>query len=292
MKVTIDSNSGFCFGVVNAIKAADIELEKSGHLYCLGDIVHNTIEVARLKIKGLEIIDYDKFKNLKNCKVLIRAHGEPPETYEIAKKNNIELIDTSCVVVKKLQNKIKDNFEKMKKAGGQIVIYGKKDHPEVIGLAGQTEYKAIIIESIENIDKIDFTKPVRLYAQTTKSVMEFKKISSNIQNRMKLANDGKQIDFITVDSICRQVANRAPKLKEFSQNNDVIIFVSDKKSSNGEFLYKVCKEANPNSHFVSEVADIKKEWFEDFNTVGVCGATSTPFWLMEEISKCFYRNLL
>ncbi len=285
MIVTIDTGSGFCFGVVNAIKAADIELEKSGYLYCLGDIVHNTIEVARLKTKGLEIIDYKKFKNLKNCKVLIRAHGEPPETYEMAKKNNIKLIDASCVVVKKLQNKIKDDFEKMKTEGGQIVIYGKKDHPEVIGLAGQTEYKAIVVESIENIDKIDFTKPVRLYAQTTKSVKEFKKISSNIQNRMKSANKGKQIYFIAIDSICRQVSNRAPKLKEFSQNNDVIIFVTDKKSSNGKFLYKVCKEANPNSHFVSEVADIKKEWFKGFKTIGLCGATSTPLWLMEEISK-------
>ena len=292
MKVTIETGSGFCFGVVSAIKAADIELEKSGHLYCLGDIVHNTNEVNRLKTKGLEIIDYDKFKNLKNCNVLIRAHGEPPETYEMAKKNNVKLIDASCVVVKKLQNKIKNNFKKMEIAGGQIVIYGKKDHPEVIGLAGQTEYKAIIIESIENIDKIDFSKPVRLYAQTTKSVKEFKKIITNIQNRMRIANKETQIDFVAVDSICRQVANRAPKLKKFSQNNDVIIFVSDKKSSNGEFLYKVCKEANPNSFFVSEVADIKKEWFKDFNTVGLCGATSTPLWLMEEISKCFYRDLV
>ncbi len=278
MKVTVNKNSGFCFGVVNAIKTAETELEKSGKLFCLGDIVHNAIEVKRLEEKGLEIIDHEKFKKLKNTKVLIRAHGEPPETYKIAKENNIELIDASCKVVLNLQEKIKNEYEKINSVGGQIVIYGKKDHPEVIGLNGQVNNNAIIVESSEDIDKIDFEKPVSLFAQTTKSIETFYKIKDEIHSKMRNNN------FTFLDSICRQVANRATEFKEFAIKHDVIIFVSGKKSSNGKFLYGVCKSVNQNTYFVSEISEINKEWFIGISDVGICGATSTPRWLMEKVA--------
>ena len=277
MKVTINKNSGFCFGVVNAIKTAETELEKSGKLYCLGDIVHNAIEVKRLAEKGLEIIDYKKFKKLKNTKVLIRAHGEPPETYIIAKENNIELIDASCKVVLSLQEKIKNEYEKINSVGGQIVIYGKKDHPEVIGLNGQVNNNAIIVESPEDIDKIDFEKAVSLFAQTTRSIEIFYKIKDEIKSKIGDNN------FTFQDSICRQVANRATEFKKFAIEHDVLIFVSGKKSSNGKFLYGVCKSVNPNTYFVSEISEINREWFTGKSNVGICGATSTPRWLMEKV---------
>ena len=279
MKVTINNNSGFCFGVVNAIKTAEVELEKSGKLFCLGDIVHNAIEVKRLSEKGLEIIDYKKFKKLKNTKVLIRAHGEPPKTYRIAKENNVELIDASCKVVLNLQEKIKNEYEKIKDIGGQIVIYGKEDHPEVIGLNGQVDNNAIIIESPEDIDKIDFKKPVSLFAQTTKSIETFYKIKDEIKS--KIVNN----NFTFQDSICRQVANRATEFKKFAVKHEILIFVSGKKSSNGKFLFGVCKNVNPNTYFVSEMSEIKREWFDGKSDVGICGATSTPRWLMEQIAE-------
>lgn len=279
MKVTVNENSGFCFGVVNAIKTAEVELEKSGKLYCLGDIVHNAIEVKRLAEKGLEIIDHKKFKELKNTKVLIRAHGEPPETYKIAKENNVEFIDASCKVVLSLQENIKNEYEKIKDIGGQIVIYGKKDHPEVIGLNGQINNNAIIIESPEDIDKIDFEKPVSLFAQTTKSIETFYKIKDEIKNKIKNNN------FTFQDSICRQVANRATEFKEFAIEHDVLIFVSGKKSSNGKFLFGVCKSVKPETYFVSEISEIKREWFTGKSNVGICGATSTPRWLMEKVAE-------
>lgn len=278
MKVTINNNSGFCFGVVNAIKTAEIELEKSGKLFCLGDIVHNSIEVKRLAEKGLEIIDHKKFKKLKNTKVLIRAHGEPPETYIIAKENNIELIDASCKVVLSLQEKIKNEYEKINSVGGQIVIYGKKDHPEVIGLNGQVNNNAIIVGTPEDIDKIDFEKAVSLFAQTTRSIEIFYKIKDEIQSKMRNNN------FTFLDSICRQVANRATEFKEFAIEHDVIIFVSGKKSSNGKYLYGVCKSVNQNTYFVSEMSEINREWFTGKSDVGICGATSTPRWLMEKVA--------
>ncbi|MCD4772530.1 MAG: 4-hydroxy-3-methylbut-2-enyl diphosphate reductase [Bacteroidales bacterium] len=279
MKVTVNENSGFCFGVVNAIKTAEVELEKSGKLYCLGDIVHNAIEVKRLAEKGLEIIDHKKFKKLKSTKVLIRAHGEPPETYKIAKENNVELIDASCKVVLSLQENIKNEYKKIKDIGGQIVIYGKKDHPEVIGLNGQINNNAIIIESPEDIDKIDFEKPVSLFAQTTKSIETFYKIKDEIKNKIKNNN------FTFQDSICRQVANRATEFKEFAIEHEVLIFVSGKKSSNGKFLFGVCKSVKPETYFVSEISEIKREWFTGKSNVGICGATSTPRWLMEKVAE-------
>jgi len=285
MKIEIDSNSGFCFGVVNAIQLAEMELERNETLYCLGDIVHNNAEVERLKTKGLVTIEHEQLKTLKNCKVLLRAHGEPPETYEIAIKNNIQLIDASCPVVLKLQNNIKLGFDAILKKGGQVVIYGKEGHAEVNGLVGQTNGRAIVISGIENLNKIDFSKPVHLFSQTTKSIEGFYDIQKEIKKRMIETQKTEKIEFIANDTICRQVSHRQPKLHEFVKKHDVIIFVSGQKSSNGRMLYKVCKEENPNTYFVSDTEELKSEWFKNIDSIGVCGATSTPRWLMEKIAK-------
>ncbi len=284
MQIEIDSNSGFCFGVVNAIQLAEMELDRNETLYCLGDIVHNNAEVERLKKNGLVTIDHEQFKKLKNCKVLLRAHGEPPETYEIAIKNNIQLIDASCPVVLKLQNNIKLGFDSILKKGGQVVIYGKEGHAEVNGLIGQTNGKGIVIGGIEDLDKIDFSKPVNLFSQTTKSIEGFYEVQKEIKKRM--STQGKvEIEFISNDTICRQVSHRQPKLREFVKKHDVIVFVSGEKSSNGKMLYKVCKEENPNTYFVSDTNELTSVWFKNINSVGVCGATSTPRWLMDDIAK-------
>jgi 4-hydroxy-3-methylbut-2-enyl diphosphate reductase len=285
MKIEIDNNSGFCFGVVNAIQLAEKELKKNHILYCLGDIVHNSAEVDRLKSKGLITINLEQFKNLKNCKVLLRAHGEPPETYEIAKKNNIQLIDASCPVVLKLQNNIKQGFDVFLKKGGQVVIYGKEGHAEINGLVGQTKGKAIVIGGMEDLDKVDFSKPVNLFSQTTKNIEDFYEIQKEIKKRMIATQGTKEIDFITNDTICRQVSHRQPQLREFVKNHDVIIFVSGKKSSNGRMLFQVCQAENPKTFFVSEQSELKKAWFNKAKSVGVCGATSTPRWLMENVAS-------
>ena len=285
MKVEIDINSGFCFGVVNAIQLAEMELDRNETLYCFGDIVHNSAEVKRLKNRGLITIDHEKFKTLKNCKVLLRAHGEPPETYEIAIKNNIQLIDASCPVVLKLQNNIKLGFDAILKKGGQIVIYGKEGHAEVNGLVGQTSEQAIVIGEIEDLDKIDFSKPVNLFSQTTKSIEGFYEIQREIKTRMIATQGAENIEFIVNDTICRQVSHRQPQLREFVKKHDVVIFVSGQKSSNGKMLYQVCKEENPNTYFVSDVDELKSDWFKNSDSVGICGATSTPRWLMEKIAE-------
>lgn len=285
MKIEIDSNSGFCFGVVNAIQLAEMELERNDTLYCLGDIVHNSAEVERLKTKGLVTIEHNQLKSLKNCRVLLRAHGEPPETYEIAIKNNIELIDASCPVVLKLQNNIKLGFDAILKKGGQMVIYGKEGHAEVNGLVGQTNKNAIVIGGKEDLHKIDFSKPVNLFSQTTKSIDAFYEIQKEIKKRMVEAQKTDKIEFIANDTICRQVSHRQPKLHEFVKKHDVIIFVSGQKSSNGRMLFQVCKDVNPNTYFVSDVDELKSDWFKNSNSIGVCGATSTPRWLMEKIAK-------
>ena len=285
MKIEIDNNSGFCFGVVNAIQLAEKELENNNILYCLGDIVHNSAEVNRLKSKGLVTINHEQFRNLKNCKVLLRAHGEPPETYEIAKKNNIQLIDASCPVVLKLQNNIKHGFDDFLKKGGQVVIYGKEGHAEVNGLVGQTNGKAIVIGGLKDLDKIDFSKPINLFSQTTKSIEGFYEVQKEIEKRMIATQGTKEIDFITNDTICRQVSHRQPQLREFVKNHDVVIFVSGKKSSNGRMLFQVCQAENPNTFFVSEQSELKKAWFNEVKSVGVCGATSTPRWLMENVAS-------
>lgn len=283
MKITIDSNSGFCFGVVYAIQVAEDELDKSGELYCLGDIVHNNMEVDRLKKKGLKIIDHEKLKQLHNCKVLIRAHGEPPETYKIAAENDIELVDASCPVVLKLQNRVRTGFTDSENTDGQIVIYGKEGHAEVNGLVGQTEGKAIIVMSVEDLDKLDYSKPIQLYSQTTKSTQGFKKIKEEIERRIEL-NGKEDVTFDANDTLCRQVSNREPRLTEFSKTQDVIIFVSGKKSSNGLILHDVCKKSNPNTYMVSSQEDLEPIWFKNVETVGICGATSSPMWLMEAVA--------
>lgn len=286
MQVMIDKNSGYCFGVEFAIKMAEDEMEVSDRLYCLGDIVHNDMEVKRLADKGLVIIDREQLQELSDCKVLIRAHGEPPETYRMAIENNIELIDASCPVVLKLQHRVKTAFDKMEKEEGQIVIYGKKGHAEVIGLTGQTMEKAIVVMEDKDLDKIDFTRPVTLFSQTTKSTKGFYELKAKIEERIKAAKgEFTELDFNANDSICRQVSNREPQLEKFAKENDVIIFVSGKKSSNGKALYQVCKTNNDRSYFVENESEVDASWFKPSDKVGICGATSTPMWLMERVMK-------
>ncbi len=286
MNVTIDKNSGYCFGVEFAIQMAEDELSDSKTLYCLGDIVHNSMEVERLHEKGLRIITHEELKDLHDCKVLIRAHGEPPETYELALKNNIELIDASCPVVLKLQNRVQQAFTKVEKEEGQMVIYGQKGHAEVIGLIGQTHDRAIVVTAEEDLDQVDFTKPISFFSQTTKSTAGFYKMKALIEERMRAVKpELTDNDFDANDSICRQVSNREPQLQRFSQQHDVIVFVSGKKSSNGKALYGVCKNFNDKSYFVENEKELDLAWFKDVNSVGIAGATSTPMWLMEQVKE-------
>jgi 4-hydroxy-3-methylbut-2-enyl diphosphate reductase len=285
MIVEIDKKSGFCFGVINAIRAAENELSNSAYLYCLGDIVHNGMEVERLEKMGLKSISKEEYFTLKDCKVLIRAHGEPPETYDYAKQNNIELIDATCPVVLTLQEKVKKSYDSTVNLQGQIVIYGKKGHAEIEGLNGQTNQSAIIIESLAEIDKIDTTKPVSLYSQTTKRIEDFYQVAGLLKSKMQ---PGVQVEI--KDTICRQVSNRVPNLKVFSKNYDVILFVAGRKSSNGQYLFSICKEENPNSFIISRTSEIQHEWFSGVNSVGICGATSTPNWLMEEVADWVNTN--
>jgi 4-hydroxy-3-methylbut-2-enyl diphosphate reductase len=285
MNINIDANSGFCFGVVYAIQMAEDELDESGKLYCLGDIVHNNMEVDRLKNKGLEIITHDQLKELKGVKVLIRAHGEPPSTYLTAAENDIELIDASCPVVLKLQNRVRAGFDEAEETGGQLVIFGKEGHAEVNGLVGQTEGKAIVVMTEADLDKIDFTKPVQLFSQTTKSTKGFINLKKQIEQRIEAAGGDTKLLFEANDTLCRQVSNREPQLKVFAKQHDLIIFVSGQKSSNGKALFDTCKTENPNSYFISEPSELKKEWFKSAENVGICGATSTPMWLMESVQE-------
>ncbi len=286
MQVTIDKNSGYCFGVEFAIKMAEDEMENGDKLYCLGDIVHNDMEVNRLGKKGLVVIDREQLQGLTDCKVLIRAHGEPPETYKTAIENNIELIDASCPVVLKLQHRVKNAFDKMERENGQIVIYGKKGHAEVIGLTGQTLEKAVVVMEDADLEKIDYTRPVTLFSQTTKSTKGFYQLSEKIGDRIKSAKgELREVDFNANDSICRQVSNREPQLHRFAQANDVILFVSGKKSSNGKALYQVCLEENPRSYFIENETELNPDWFRPGDKVGICGATSTPMWLMEQVKS-------
>jgi 4-hydroxy-3-methylbut-2-en-1-yl diphosphate reductase len=280
MRVEIDQRSGFCFGVIKTIKSAENELKSSDKLYCLGDIVHNGMEVERLEKIGLKSISREEYYTLKNCKVLIRAHGEPPETYEYAKENNIDLIDATCPVVLTLQEKVKNSYENIRDKNGQIVIYGKKGHAEIIGLDGQIGNKAIVLESIDDINQIDFSRPVSLYSQTTKRVEDFYKIADTVKMSM---NPGVQIEI--KDSICRQVSNRVPHLKQFAVKFDLILFVAGHKSSNGKYLYTICKEENDRTHHISRTSEIDPQWFDGVESVGICGATSTPNWLMEEVAN-------
>lgn len=273
LQVTIDKESGFCFGVVYAIDMAEEILEEDGYLYCLGDIVHNDEEVARLKAKGLRIIGHEDLVKLSNEKVLIRAHGEAPETYKIALEHNITLIDASCPVVLKLQNRIKTSHDDSEK----ILIFGKHGHAEVIGLQGQTNNEAIVFQDIAELDQVSLPESFTLYSQTTKSVDKFYEIKAELINR------GHQVK--ANDTICRQVSNRYEDLGAFAKQYDKVVFVSGKKSSNGKVLYDVCKEANPNSYFVSDSAEIDPTNFNPNETIGICGATSTPMWLMKKVKQ-------
>ena len=294
MKVTIDEHSGFCFGVTRAIKAAESELEK-GSLYCLGDIVHNGQEVARLEMKGLATIDYDDLRTLpSHSRVLLRAHGEPPSTYWIAQQRGIEIIDATCPVVKKLQDRIRACYEQHKNDEAlppQIVIYGKPGHAEVIGLQGQTNNTAIVIESAEQLERIDFTRPIYLFSQTTKSVEGFNRLVEAI--KLKIEDLRLKISFEYHDTICRSVANRVKELQAFAKANDIVLFVGGTKSSNAKVLFNHCLEANPKTFFVSgadEIDDFKLQIADLINTnpdlkVGICGATSTPLWLMEAVNE-------
>jgi 4-hydroxy-3-methylbut-2-enyl diphosphate reductase len=279
--VEIDKKSGFCFGVVYAINKVEESLKNGEKIYCIGDIVHNNEEVKRLESIGLSSIDHDELKKLKNATVLIRAHGEPPETYKIALHNNLKLIDASCPVVLKLQSKIKTGFEKVNAIDGQLVIFGKEGHAEVNGLVGQTKNKAIVIGNINDIDKIDFTKDIYLYSQTTKNLDDFKILVEKIKERA-LKNG---VNFVSNDTICRQVSNREADLKVFCSEKDVIIFVSGKKSSNGKVLFETCRSQNPRTYNISSINEIDKNWFTNIKSVGICGATSTPLWLMENVKK-------
>lgn len=278
MIIDIDENSGFCPGVVSAIKKAEDELKQSNSLFCLGDIVHNSREVERLTEQGLETIGIDELQKLKDTRVLLRAHGEPPSTYDLAKKNNISIIDATCPVVLALQRKIKTAYEKHNKKNTQIVIYGKVGHAEVNGLVGQTNGTAIVVENLNDIDKIDFSKDICLFSQTTKSIEGFNEIIAEIQKKKKDC-----IKFEYFDTICRQVANRIPKIISFVSKYELINFVCGKKSSNGKVLYEQCKKTNPTTLLISGVEDIDLSDIKDKEKIGICGATSTPKWQMEAV---------
>jgi 4-hydroxy-3-methylbut-2-enyl diphosphate reductase len=271
VSVTIDSNSGFCFGVVYAIEMAEDVLDSVGYLYCLGDIVHNDEEVARLKQKGLRIIDHETFKTLKNENVLIRAHGEPPSTYQTAIENNITLIDATCPVVLKLQNRIRGSYDKKE----TIFLMGKKGHAEVTGLMGQINNEGIVFSDISDLENTDLPSEITLYTQTTKSKKKFKET--------RLALEAKGIKVNAHDTICSQVSDRDLELRAFARSFDKIVFVSGTKSSNGKVLYEVCREQNPNTHFISKSEELNNDWFKSGDKIGICGATSTPMWLMEEV---------
>ncbi|HHU46448.1 MAG TPA: 4-hydroxy-3-methylbut-2-enyl diphosphate reductase [Bacteroidales bacterium] len=283
MGITIDKNSGFCFGVIHAIESAEKYLKKYKHLYSLGDIVHNNEEMKRLISLGLEVISFEQFKQLKNTRVLIRAHGEPPATYKIAEENQIELIDATCCVVLALQQRIKEKFLDEQNEEGQILIFGKKGHAEVVGLLGQTENKGIVITSTQDIDRIDFSKPATLYSQTTQNLDEYNQIIEEIKERYD--KSGKAPLFSYHDTICRRVVNRAKEIQKFASQHDKIIFVSGEKSSNGLYLFSLCKEANPSSFFISYLEQLDSITFLKDETIGICGATSTPMWLMEDVAK-------
>ncbi len=278
IKVEIDEGSGFCFGVVTAIHKAEEELAKGETLYCLGDIVHNSREVDRLKTMGLITINREEFKQLKNAKVLLRAHGEPPETYMIARENKIEIIDATCPVVLRLQKRIRQGYLADSDEEKQIVIYGKSGHAEVLGLVGQTDGKAIVIEKAEEAKKLDLNKSIRLFSQTTKSLDEFQEIVEYFKQHIS-----SEATFEYYDTICRQVANRMPKLREFAATHDLIFFVSGKKSSNGKMLFEECLKVNANSHLIDNEKEIDPSLLQNVKSIGVCGATSTPKWLMEKI---------
>ena len=280
LQIEIDNGSGFCFGVTTAIQKAEEELAKGNTLYCLGDIVHNGMECDRLRQMGLVTINHDEMRQLHDVKVLLRAHGEPPATYELARRNHIEIIDATCPVVLQLQKKIKKHYSltsNLLPLTSQIVIFGKKGHAEVLGLVGQTQSSAIVIESFEEVKKLDFSRDIYLYSQTTKSLDEFHQIIEYIQQHISA-----DATFKSFDTICRSVANRMPNISSFAAKHDLILFVCGRKSSNGKVLFNECLRVNPNTHLIEGPDEIDPQWLEGIHTVGICGATSTPKWLMEQ----------
>lgn len=277
-KIEIDNGSGFCFGVTTAISKAETELAKGNTLYCLGDIVHNGMECERLKNMGLITINHEEMKKLHNVKVLLRAHGEPPETYALAKENNIEIIDATCPVVLQLQRRIKRQYDNNQSA--QIVIFGKPGHAEVLGLVGQTNSQAKVIAHFDDVETLDFDKDIYLYSQTTKSLDEFHRIIEYIQDHISPT-----ATFRSFDTICRQVANRMPNVSGFASRHDLVLFVCGRKSSNGRVLYNECKRINPNSYQIEDPSEIQAEWLKGVVSIGICGATSTPKWLMEQCKE-------
>ena len=285
-KVEIDQGSGFCFGVTAAIQKAEEELAKGEKLYCLGDIVHNGQECERLKQMGLITINHEEFALLKNAKVLLRAHGEPPRTYEIARENHIEIIDATCPVVLRLQKRIKQEYDATPSdREKQIVIYGKNGHAEVLGLVGQTCGKAIVIEKLDEVKSLDFSKDIRLYSQTTKSLDEFRQIVAYIKEHISPS-----ATFEFYDTICRQVANRMPNIQKFASAHDLVFFVCGHKSSNGKILFQECKKVNPNSYQIDQPEEINKDLLKDAQSIGICGATSTPKWLMEACKNVIMKE--
>lgn len=280
MQVIIDDNAGFCFGVVKAIDAAEQELERTGQLHCLGNIVHNNAEVDRLRSKGLAVISHEELLGLREGRVLIRAHGEPPSTYRIAEQQGITLIDATCPIVLALQQRIRRGYLEMQQVGGQVVIFGKPGHAEVIGLTGQTDNSAIVVSDPDDLEAIDFQLPIRLYSQTTKSKELYRQLIDNIQ--LHLAPDA---DFKAFDTICSRVTNRVEQLQQFARSVDVLLFVSGEESSNGRYLFQYCLNVQPCTHFLSDTAQIDAIWFRPDQTIGITGATSTPRWLMDQVAQ-------
>ena len=284
MTVKIDDNAGFCFGVVKAIGTAEEELSHGGTLYCLGDIVHNNAEVSRLRAKGMQVTDHEGLSGLQGQKVLIRAHGEPPETYEQARRLGIRLIDATCPIVLALQQRIRKGYEEMRALDppGQVVIFGRPGHAEVIGLCGQTDNTAIVVPGVRADNLVDYSRPIRLYSQTTKSREEYHQLVENIR---AATEDVGMTDFIEYDTICNRVANRAVQLEAFAQSVDMVLFVSGKGSSNGHYLYEYCKHVQPYTYLLSDVGELDPRWLEGVERIGITGATSTPRWLMESIAQ-------
>jgi len=283
MIIEIDKNSGLCFGVVKAIRKAEETLQNQDKLYCLGDIVHNDAEVERLTKQGLITIDHERYFTMNDTTVLLRAHGEPPSTYEYARQNNIQLIDATCPVVLKLQQRIRKGHELDKNEDTQVVIYGKKNHAEVNGLVGQTNGRAIVVENLDEIGKINFTKPIELYSQTTKDLEGFQLLAEELKRHAI------NVPVKIHDTVCRQVANRIPAIREFSVRFGMILFVSGQKSSNGKMLFQICQSVNPNSKFVSSIEEINEQWFSGIESVGICGATSTPKNLLEDVAEVVHQ---
>ncbi len=288
LAVTIDHKSGFCFGVVNAIEAVEENLGKHDHFYCLGDIVHNEKEIQRLSEKGLKVIYTKDIEEIKNSVVLIRAHGEPPHIYEQLTQQGNTIVDATCPIVLKLQKRVNKSWTEMKAVNGQTIIFGKKGHPEVIGLNGQTHNEATVVSGNDDLNSVDFKRPIRLYSQTTKSRDDYDALAAEIKQRMR--KEAVSDDFVQYKTICGQVADRVPHLREFAPNFDVFIFVSGKNSSNGKYLFSIVQEVNDNAHFISSIKDIKSEWFSDGMKVGISGATSTPSWLLERVASFIQKR--